>query len=150
MTSSVSPFSFCCSFSFLCASISSNFSLMNFMDSLTSSMHLAPLIWASFVEEESSKILFTFFTKFCKQLHKMPAQHGDSVPSSKISVLFLLSDVFKLLSHLLFSSSSFDLSLKSRFCLSKKLSIVGLIFKISLKCKNKVTCVISVLFYLIF
>ena len=50
----------------------------------------------------------------------MPAQRGNSVPSSKISVLFLLSDVFKLLSHLLFSSSSFDLSLKSRFLFVKK------------------------------
>ena len=80
----------------------------------------------------------------------MPAQRGDSIPSSKIFVSSLLSDVFKLLSHLLSSSSSFDLSLKSHLFLSKNLLIVVLIFKISLKCKNKVTCVISVLFYLIF
>ena len=121
------------------------------MDSLTSSMCLAPLIWASFVEEESSKISFTFFSKFCKQLYKMPAQRGDSIPSSKIYVSSLLSDVFKLLSLAFFlSSSSFDLSLQSRFCLSKKLLTVVLIFKISLKCKNKVTCVISVIFHLIF
>ena len=141
----------CRSFSFLSASISLNFSLMNFMDSLNSSTCLAPLIWVSFVEKESSKMSFTFFSKFCNQLYKKPAQRGDSIPSSKISLSSLLSDVFKLLSLTFFLSwSSFDLSLKSRFCLSKKLLIVVLIFKISLKCKNKVTCVISVLFYLIF
>ena len=50
----------------------------------------------------------------------MPAQCGDSIPSSKISVSSLLSDVFKLLSRLLSSSSSFDLSLKSHLFLSKK------------------------------
>ena len=121
------------------------------MVSLTSSRCLAPLIWASFVEEESSKILFTFFSKFCKQLYKRPAQRGDSIPSSKMYVSSLLSDIFKLLSLAFFpSSSSFDLSLKSRFCQSKKLLIVVLVFKISLKCNKKVTCVIPVLFYLIF
>ena len=77
----------------------------------------------------------------------MPAQCGDSIPSSKISVSSLLSNAFKLLSHTFFLSlSSFNLSFKSRFCLSKKLLIVVLIFKTSLKCKNKVTCVISLLF----
>ena len=135
------------SFYFLSASISSNFSLMNFMDSLTSSMCLAPLIWVSFVEEESSKISFTLFSKFCKELYKIPVQREDSISSSKISVSSLLSDIFQLVSLTFFLlSSSFDLSLKSRFCLSKKLLIVVLIFKISLKYKNKVTCVISALF----
>ena len=68
----------CFFFSFLSGSISS---LMKFMDSLTSSMCLAPLIWASFIEEESSKILFAFFSKFCKQLLKY--QH-------KVGILYLL------------------------------------------------------------
>ena len=42
------------SFFFQSASYSSNFSFLNFMDSLTSSSCLASLIWASLVEEESS------------------------------------------------------------------------------------------------
>ena len=89
---------------------------------VTSSMCLVPLIWASFVGEESSKVSFTCFSKFCEQLYEIPTQRGDSIPSSKISGSSLLSDVFKLLSLSLaffLSSSSFGLSLKSRFCLSK-------------------------------
>ena len=50
------------SFCFLSASISSNFSLINFMHSLISSIYVALLIWASAVEEESSKISFIFFS----------------------------------------------------------------------------------------
>ena len=61
-------------------------------------MCLVPLIWASFVGEESSKVSFTCFSKFCEQLYEIPTQRGDSIPSSKISWLSLLSDVFKLLS----------------------------------------------------
>ena len=61
-------------------------------------MCLVPLIWASFLGEESSKVSFTCFSKFCEQLYEIPTQRGDSIPSSKISWLSLLSDVFKLLS----------------------------------------------------
>ena len=92
------------------------------------------------LRKKAQKSRLPFFSKFCKQLFKMSAQRGDSIPSSKLSVLSLLSDVIKLLSLAFFvSSSSFDLSLKSRYCLSKKLLIVLLILKISLKCKNKAT-----------
>ena len=78
----------CRSFSFLSASISLNFSLMNFMDPLNSSMCIAPLIWASFVEKESSKISFTFFLNFAISYTK--SQHS-------VGILFLLQ---KYLCHL--------------------------------------------------
>ena len=81
-------FETCLSLFFLSSSIFSGLSgllLINLIDLFTSSMCLAPLIWASFVEVESSKIFFTFFSKFCNRLYRIPRQCGNHIPSSKIS-----------------------------------------------------------------
>ena len=78
--------------------------------------------WTSFVEEKRSQISPNFFSKIWKQLYKISAQHMDSITSSKISVSPSLSDTFELLfCSLTFSilPSSFDLSLKSCFWLSR-------------------------------
>lgn len=126
------------SFFFQCNSISSNFLLMNLIGSLTSSMCLAPNIWASSLRKKvERKSHIPFFSKFCKQLFKILAQPEDSISSSKIPVK---SSVFFL------SSSSFYLLLKSRFCLSKNILIVKLIFKVSFKYKSKIICYFSTYF----
>ena len=111
-------------FSFLSASISSNFSLLNFFNSLNPSMCLLPSISASFAEEESSQIYFTFFPQILQVVIKYQHNVGILFPPTKISFSSLQSGTFKLLSPAFFlSSSPFDLWLKSRFCLSKKLLI---------------------------
>ena len=99
-------------------------------------MCLAPLIWALILEEQSSKILFNFFSKLSKQLYRIPAQSGNSITSSKMSVSSLLNGTFKLLS----------LSRLNHVSIAQKtLLIVVLVFKISFACKNKVNYVISIL-----
>ena len=57
-----------------------------------------------------------FFSKFYKQYYRIPAEHGDYINSSKISISLLLSGTFKLSSFaFIFSSSSLDLSHESHF-----------------------------------
>ena len=87
----------------------------------------------------------------------MPAQRGDSIPSSKISLSSLLSEishirVIRIMIHLNCTiSPSFFHRLHLIYHLNhvsvgkKKRLIVVLIFEISLKRKNKVMYVISVL-----
>ena len=109
-----------CSFSLLCASNFSNFSLINFIASFTSLSCLVPLIWASFVVVESRCISLTFLSKFFRQSYNIDAHLGESIPSAKTSVSSWFSDKSKLFSLLFFRSSpSFDLSLRSLFLLPK-------------------------------
>ena len=60
----------CHSFSFLSASTSSNFLLMDFMDLLTFSMCLVPLISASFVEKKAQKSPLPFIRNFASSCIK--------------------------------------------------------------------------------
>ena len=55
--------------------------LINERNRFINFLHVPSAFNLNFVEEESSKISVTFFSKFCKPLYKIPAQRDDCIPS---------------------------------------------------------------------